>query len=252
MKCARLNCDRVLRRNGLCLTHWKSSINQEMNGLTDTQAVQEHIRRLHVLQWSDLGIAHRAGIATSTVQHLMVSSQVQRATERAVLRVPLVRFDSYKVTMPAVGLQRRREALAWLGWPLEVVAPMAETTAQAVCNAQKRGQVSVHLHQRFAAVYERLQAVHGPSALTAKRAKNKGAQPPVAWECTDIDDPDAWPNLTGYEEATVRALIEGFLPEYERADLAEAIRRTSYLTTGEQSRLFGLDWHVVNARKAAA
>lgn len=252
MTCSRLKCTRMIRRNGLCLPHWKSSIAQGLLGLTEAATTQEHIRRLHSLQWSDLGIAHRAGVATSSVQHVLGSSQVQRATERAILSVPLVLFDSYKVTLPAVGLQRRREALAWMGWPLMVIAPLAGTTAQAVCNAQKRGQVSVLMLQRFAAVYDEHQGTQGPSEVVAVRARNKGLYPPVAWECVDIDDPDAWPNLTGFDEETVRALIEGFQPEYQKQDLDEAIRRTSYLTTGEQAQLFGLGWHAVHAQRKEA
>jgi hypothetical protein len=193
MTCSRPQCPRVLRRNGLCLPHWKSSITLGLNGLTDVAAVHEHISRLRALRWSDIGIAHMAGVVHSTIPHVLASTQVQRATERAILSVPLVPYDSYKVTLPVVGLARRRDALACLGWPLAVVAPMAETTAQAVCNAQRRGQVSVPLHNRFAAVYDEIQNVRGPSEVVALQARNKGLNPPMAWEFVDIDDPKAKP-----------------------------------------------------------
>lgn len=200
MKCSRPFCSRVLRRNGLCLPHWKSSIAQGVNGLTDSATVHEYIGRLRVLQWSDIGIAHMAGVAHSTIAHALASDQVQRVTERAILSVPLVPYDSRKVTIPAVGLARRRDALACLGWPLVVVAPMAVTTAQAVCNAQRRGQVSVPLHNRFAGVYADLQNTRGPSEVAALQARNKGLNPPMAWEFADIDDPKAKP-FQGFRSA---------------------------------------------------
>lgn len=200
MKCSRPLCSRALRRHGLCLPHWKSSIALGINGLTDSATIHEFIGRLRVLRWPDVGIAHAAGVAHSTIAHALASDQVQRATERAVLSVPLMPYDSRKVTLPAVGLVRRRDGLACLGWPLVVVAPMAETTAQAVCNAQRRGRVSVPLHNRFAAVYDELQNTKGPSEVVALQARNKGLHPPMAWEFVDIDAPEAKP-FQGFREA---------------------------------------------------
>lgn len=200
MKCSRPLCERALRRHGLCLPHWKSSITLGVNGLTDSATVHEYIGRLRVLHWPDLGIAHVAGIAHSTVAHALASTQVQRVTERAILSVPLVPYDSRRVTTPVVGLVRRRDALACLGWPLAVVAPMAETTAQAVCNAQRRRRVSVPLHNRFAAVYDDLQNTKGPSEVVAVQAKSRGLHPPMAWEFADIDDPKSRP-FQGFKEA---------------------------------------------------
>jgi hypothetical protein len=200
MKCSRPLCSRKMRHHGLCRPHVEVMVTQGLLGLTDSATVREHIARLRALQWSDLGIAHRAGVSRCTIPHVLVSSQVQRTTERAILSVPLVMFASYKVTVPSIGLARRRDALACMGWPLLTVAPMAGMTAQAVCNAQRRGQVSVLLLNRFAAVYDELQNVPGPSEVVALQAKNKGLRPPMAWEFVDIDDPQARP-FQGFREA---------------------------------------------------
>jgi hypothetical protein len=253
MKCSRPHCLRALRRHGLCLPHWKSSIALGLNGLTDSATVHEHIGRLRVLQWSDIGIAHMAGVAHSTVPHVLASTQVQRATERAFLSVPLVPYTSRKVTIPVVGLVRRRDALACLGWPLVVLAPMAGTTAQAVCNAQRRGQVSVPLHNRFAAVYDGIQNVKGPSETVALQARNKGLYPPIVWDEDTIDDPAAQPNLTGFDELTVRDLMDGERVAYaSEVDRVEATARLAEagLLPYEIGRLMGCRLDTVLARLA--
>lgn len=193
MKCSRLRCDKSPRRNGLCHQHWELGRQMGNHGLTSSKAARVHVRRLRELQWSWIGIAAASGVCAKAITNLFHQESVRKSTERALLAVPLELFDSRKVTLPAVGLGRRREALARMGWPLPVVAEMAEATPQAVCNAIARGRVSVRLHERFAAVYEKLQNVPGPSQAIVKRAVERGVHPPMAWEFVDIDDPKSRP-----------------------------------------------------------
>lgn len=200
MKCSRLVCERVSWRQDLCKPHWQLAIAQGIHGFTDATPAREHVAKLRDLQWSFIGIAAASGVSAHVLGTIHTRTQMQRATERAILAVPLELFTSYKVTTSIVGLSRRREALACLGWPLGIVAPMAGTTAQAVCNALTRGRVTVRLHNLFADMYDEVQHYEGPSKSTATHARKQRWGSPMAWEFADIDDPNAKP-FQGFREA---------------------------------------------------
>lgn len=193
MKCSRLICERKAWRQDLCGAHWRSAIANGVYGFTDAGPAREHVAKLRDLQWSYIGITAVSGVSASLLGTIGTRSQVQRATERSILAVPLELFTSYKVVMPTLGLRRRREALACLGWPLRSTAPMAGTTAQAVCNALARGQVTVRLHNLFADMYDEVQHYEGPSKSVATHARKQRWASPMAWEFADIDDPKAKP-----------------------------------------------------------
>jgi hypothetical protein len=150
-------------------------------------------------------------------------------------------------TVPALGVKRRIQALMAMGFTSAHIARELDVPDNLVRHWYREGKtVYVATYEKVAALFERLESTVGPSKLAAMRARKKGWPTSIAWELDTIDDPCAHPNLTGYDEETVRALIEGFQPKYEKRDLAEAIRRTSYLTKAEQAQLFGLDWRTID------
>lgn len=153
-------------------------------------------------------------------------------------------------TVPALGVKRRIQALMAMGFTSAHIARELDVPDNLVRHWYREGKtVYVATYEKVAALFERLEATVGPSQLSAARARKKGWPTSIAWDLETIDDPDAQPNLTGYDEETVRALIEGFQPEFEPQDLEEAIRRTSYFSIAEQCRLFGVDRHLVCERR---
>lgn len=201
MKCSRLRCERVAVVNHLCRPHWNASVEGGINGQVSAAAAANHIRLLRELRWSFDGIGKAAGIAGSAARGAFVRQKILRSTERAILAVPLVPFVSASITVPTIGLDRRRQGLAYMGWSLTVVAPMAGTSAQVLCNAMTNGKVSLPLHLRFAAVYDELSGQQGSCRWIATRARTLGFQPPIAWEYADIDDPKAKPFQGFYKES---------------------------------------------------
>lgn len=193
MKCSRLKCHRVASILGLCRSHWDTSVRNGVNGLISSEAAAQRIGLLQELRWTCEGISKAAGLAGSAVRGVLVRTQILRSTERAILAVPLVPYVSSSIAVPSLGLDRRRKSLAFMGWPLATLAPMAGTSPQVVCNAISNGKVSLPLHLAFVELYAVHQHEQGPSKWTASWAKTQGFHPPFAWEYTDIDDPKAKP-----------------------------------------------------------
>lgn len=193
MKCSRLVCDRKAFVSGLCKTHWKNTINAGINGLTDSAAARDHVRKLQELNWSHDGIATAAGISRCSVRNILQRDQVRRPTERLVLALPLVPYASTMVRIPSVGLRRRYEALSLLGWPMSTTTAMAGSSCGAFMNNLKRGDCSVVYRDRYHAVYEQLNNSPGPSEVCARKAVKLGFVPAFAWDYVDIDDPKSRP-----------------------------------------------------------
>lgn len=148
--------------------------------------------------------------------------------------------------MPAIGVKRRVQALMAMGFTSDYIArELGVSDALVRYWYHKANNVYVATYEKVAALFDRLEFTKGPSELSAHRARSKGWPTTIAWDGDRIDDPDAHPNLTGYDEETVRSLIEGFHPEHERQDLEEAVRRTFYLTQAEQAWLFGVNAYAV-------
>lgn len=202
MKCSRPRCKRSRRRNGLCMAHWRNSVAAGVNGFTDAGPVAAHVQALLDLRWPYDGIARAAGVSATAVSDPFARSKIRRSTARAILAVPLVPYTGPYMAVSSVGLARRREALALQGWSLNVLAPMAGTSCQALCNAMANGKVSLRLHDAFAAVYDELVHRQGPSKWMVSWARKQGFYPAIAWEYADIDDPKAKPFQGFHEKRT--------------------------------------------------
>lgn len=99
--------------------------------------------------------------------------------------------------VPALGAQRRIQALAWMGWTNEQIATAAGVSLRTVESITwgftKSGRILVGIHDKIAGAYRAMECKPGPSALRAKRAKGSGWAPPAAWD--NIDDPQEQPQL---------------------------------------------------------
>lgn len=96
------------------------------------------------------------------------------------------------VKVPSIGAVRRLRALHAIGWTRKQIATEVGMTESGTLFHQE--MITRGLHNRIAAVYDRLQATPGPSAASQRYARNKGWAPPLAWDEDTIDDPHAEPN----------------------------------------------------------
>jgi hypothetical protein len=105
--------------------------------------------------------------------------------------------------MPAVGVARRLQALAAVGWSTEDLAPLLRTSAtNAIRWRNSRGTlVTARTHAKVAALYDAVWDRPPPGRYGVKvrrLAARAGWFPPAAWDDDLIDDPAARPaSVTG-------------------------------------------------------
>jgi lambda repressor-like predicted transcriptional regulator len=192
----------------------------------DPAEVIDHIARLRARGWTWPMLAEASGLSIS-VPHQVFTGVRTRISHHAALRLLAISVEWVEspVIVDISGTRRRVQALARMGWPADVVATRCglydNTLKQSLC----RGRVSARIAARVARLYDELSDTPGPSSRAAARAATLGYAPPVAWDDDTIDDPEARPNLTGYDEQVVRALVRGEAAEANRADRSEAAAR---------------------------
>lgn len=101
--------------------------------------------------------------------------------------------------VPALGAQRRLQALVALGWSFGDIARRLGCARQNVHAILSETFIHARRHNAITAVYDALSMTvpEGPYATRSRRyAARHGWAPPFAWEGVDIDDPTAEP-LTG-------------------------------------------------------
>jgi hypothetical protein len=251
MKCSLLNCTAKAATLGFCSKHYRNRLLTGQTGFVDSAEVLARLRELRALGWSFNAIGEACGKWHSAVRDLIAyePSVVRKATHTAVMSIR-VEPGGDRLAVDLTGTLRRVRALNWMGWTTRQVSEACGLRPMTLSQLAWKGSVSAGTHAKVVKVYAELRGVIGPSSRIRALARTRGWAPPAAWDDDTIDDPVAHPNLTGYDEETVRALIEGFQPEHQRVDLEEAMRRTSYLTRAEQIRLFGVTQHaIVSCRK---
>lgn len=135
-------------------------------------------------------IAALAGVSQSVVVELPRRGMLRPAVARALLAVT----PASVVAASGVGVVRRVQALAALGWPATEVARLAGLSpaeAARLAVSDPSGRVHPRVAAAVAATYARLHMTPGPSARARARADALGWAPPLAWD--DIDDPEQTP-----------------------------------------------------------
>lgn len=187
------------------------------NGWVDAAPVRAHVQTLQAAGLGWKTIAAAAGVAESTLCHLLYgrrragvqelpARRVNPESARRLLAVPLPTIEQLPggVVVPATGTQRRLQALACLGWSVGEVARQAELDRQRLDRAVRGEDVIVSTVRGIAAVYERLwdqrpQPVTHADKVAVSRTRNRAAAagwaPPAAWDDETIDDPAATPTL---------------------------------------------------------
>ncbi|WP_436702447.1 hypothetical protein [Nocardioides sp. BYT-33-1] len=138
------------------------------------------------------------------------------AQKRRTLRV----LNGSANWMPAIGTQRRIQALVAIGWRLEDIAAAAghkrtHETMSSVLRKQTRVRAQTAAH--IAQVYDRLSGKPGPSSRVRVNARKRGWAPPLAWEGIDIDDPLAQPWQPEQQVCSVgrTSLIEALVEDFD-------------------------------------
>lgn len=105
-----------------------------------------------------------------------------------------------EVKVPAVGVMRRLQALAFMGWSCEAIAQRVGTHYRPLVRLRAGGRENVlrSTHDRVDAVFEELCLVRAPGhsgRVTRGVARAKGWVSALAWE--HIDDPEEQPAGVG-------------------------------------------------------
>lgn len=217
-----------------CKKHAARLKEQGVRGMVDARPAGTHAARLRLLGWSDNAIAKRAGVAQSQVWHIRNGRKQSHAkVVNAILSVPLDLADSM-YGVDSTGTRRRVGALNWMGHSRAWIAAQIGWGTHGLMTVIYRPRVSSALAKAVGKVFDEWAHIPGNSPQSASMAKAHGALPKAAWEGVDIDDPNARPNVTGYDEDTVRALMLGEHVESDRADRCEAAARL--LAQGRQPR----------------
>lgn len=131
-----------------------------------------------------------------------------------------------------IGVRRRLQALAVMGWPSDVLAErLGLDPANLTQLRLNRSSVSGRVRAAIIALYDELADVQGPSASAAKRAKAKGWQPPIAWDDDAIDDPSSSPARSAkapcndVDPVVVERALTGERMTLTRPERAEAVRQ---------------------------
>lgn len=153
--------------------------------LVDAAPVRAHIQALRDAGMGIPSIAAAAGMDRRCTRQLLTRQCVQARTARRILAI---RPDPAYVD--ATGTRRRIQALVRIGWPLDELAARSGTSSIRVVAYR-----STRVHRTTAAkvrvLYDELSMILGPSALSVRRATEKGWPPPLAWDEAAIDNPAA-------------------------------------------------------------
>ncbi|MDN5861251.1 MAG: hypothetical protein L0H84_21825 [Pseudonocardia sp.] len=181
----------------------------------DAEPVRAHLRRL-----SEAGIGWKraaalAGIASSTVWKLLYgdpkrsgapSRRCRRRTAAAVLAVqPSLNLLGDATPVPAIGTQRRLQALVAIGWSqARLAGRIGMLPGNFGRTIARTSQVRASTARTVLALYDELW--NRPPAAADHRSRQSGSRappdggvrgwvPPFAWDDDTIDDPGAIPNV---------------------------------------------------------
>lgn len=170
------------------------------SNLVDAAPALDHIRdNLLPAAWTMHQIEYAAELSSDYVAVLLKRQppRIFASTADAILGLgPGDRFRNVPdgAQLDATGTRRRLQALAVKGHPIRDVLRGLR------CNSMLMSVAFVEARnaRRVAGIYDELWNVEGPSPVGATRARNRGWAGPGAWDDATIDDPRAFPDLTGH------------------------------------------------------
>lgn len=175
----------------------------------DAKPVIQKVEQLAAEGYSRQAIATAAGISPrSLFQATLTARQtVWRRTHDALMdltRADIIRNSTPTSMVPAVGASRRLQALMRMGWRMKDIA--ADSTEIHMINKVRTtdpgARIMVRNFLRIAAMYDRFAMEEGPCKINRTKAEKFGYAPPLGWDDSTIDDPNARPDTTGMPQVS--------------------------------------------------
>lgn len=179
------------------------------NGITliDATPVRDHIRTLYAAEFTDYRIAKLAHTSAPTIHALgtrpypKTRGKQQRVSPDLAARILAINPDTAQPGLvPAIGAQRRIQALAAAGWPMYRIATQAGLNVQNLHRIFHQTVIKVSTDRAIAAAYDQLRELRSDRAgipiASVRRARNharaKQWAPISYWDRPEhpIDDAD--------------------------------------------------------------
>lgn len=184
------HCGKPVVGYGVCETLYRKRLRagwKRQKPLLDPTPAVAHIAEFRAHHWSFDRIGKAAGLPHSAIASIY-NGRYQKISEKnlnAILSVPLPRPLPVHVT--ALGVKRRVQALAWMGWSRKLVAQDMGVSEYCLDTAVDQHRFSLAVGLKLHETYLRLSGKTGPSCHSATMAKNRGWPPPAAWDDDEID-----------------------------------------------------------------
>lgn len=168
----------------------------QWNPWGDVEAVRAHLARHKALSVGVSRVADAAGIARGTAWRIYrgEAPRITKGTARRVLSVNVKPSPNAKV--PAIGSQRRVHALMCMGYTQTVIREKAGVSRAVMIRiAAGHPGTSAWVAEAIMRAYDELSMVPAPVSQSSKvartHAKKMGYLPPLAWDDSLIDLPEA-------------------------------------------------------------
>lgn len=174
---------------------------------TDAEPVRKHVRKLMAAGIGRRRVAELGQVSGACITKLLYgqrgngpTKQMRPATAQRLLSIPIAESSKApSALVNSVGVHRRIQALAAMGWSLTLQAEHIGWAVNNLALMLKRPLVASSTAELVKEMYDRLSMTHAPASYGRSRvlslAKAKGWFPPLAWDEEAIDDLDAVPVL---------------------------------------------------------
>ncbi len=248
----RCRCTACRRANTLAARERTTAIAYgTWTGLVDAGPARAHVQKLREAGLSLKHLAALANVGRGTLDALIYgdpsrqlppTARVHAKTEERLLAV---HFDITALPdtarIPATGSRRRLQALAVLGWSIPRLASHTSLSQRTLRTALTGKSLSAATALQIAALYEQLRGRRPPARdddegeaaiAEARRAREAGWRPPLAWDDidTDPDDPATEPGpartgATVLDEIAIERAMSGEPVTLTAAECQEAVAR---------------------------
>lgn len=220
------------------------------SGLVDAGAARAHVQKLRAAGMSLKQLAALADVGRGTLDALIYGDPSRqlpptaRVHAKTEARLLAVRFDITALPdsarIPATGSRRRLQALAVLGWSTPRLASHTHLNQRTLRTALTARSVSVATAIGIAGLYDQLRDRHpsgddearAAALAQARRAREGGWRPPLAWDDIDTDSDDHGadpePERTGetvLDEIAIERAMSGEPVTLTAAECQEAVAR---------------------------
>ncbi|WP_329390102.1 hypothetical protein [Streptomyces sp. NBC_01716] len=170
--------------------------------LVDVTPAREHLKQLACSGDALTILAERIGRPRASLAAITNGSRkrITRALSNEILALRPGTASAGNRSVPAIGSIRRFRALIALGHPSHLIAETAGIVRSTGSNLINGRPETIHhdLAQRVDKAYRELSGTPGSLTRSLRRAERERFAPPAAWDDDTIDDPNAFPDWTGY------------------------------------------------------